>query len=1030
MTCEAITDNSPKPLQRLHLLMIGVVLAAGAFACARAADADTDTVTERKPWTTSRIKGSPEAPLPLSLVPVFPELKFNDPMHVRWQPDTQRYFVCELGGKVWSFPHDPAVQSADLALDLRTELKSFDPERSVGFDSLYSIVFDPEFAKNRFVYLCIILRSKTSTPLPDGSRISRFRVTEETPPRIDVASELPIITWLGGGHNGCDLAFDNSGCLLISTGDATDPSPPDRLKTGQDTSDLLSSVLRIDVRGATKEQPYRIPEDNPYRDRPGTRPEIWAYGFRNPWRIAVDPETSQLWLGDVGWEKWELIHHVQRGGNYGWSVREGNELLQPDAPVGPSPILPTRVAISHADAASITGGFVYRGKQLPSILGQYLFGDWITGRVWAVPLDETSPHHEVASGQLRIIAFSPDRDGEPLVVNHLTGTPLYQLVANDNYERELAQTRNFPRLLSQTGLFANTAEHRVAEGVRAFSVNQPQWCDGARGEHYLALPDLAQVNVYRDPRPVDAVAMFNSRLHYPEGTVLVRTLSLPKEVVASHATSNKPNETKSSAYRIETQLLHFDGRLWHGYSYLWNEAQSDAELVSAHGMELTLPMASGQRWRIHSRTECMQCHNPWPETTLAFTPEQLHRPEAGDKSDWLRLVREGYVITQDGAGKPMEPEKCVRRALAHADSESVDSRARSYLHANCAHCHQNGAGAAVDLSLKITDEPAAMKAIDVVPLKGTFGVLDAKLIAPGDAARSTLLLRMASSSIGRMPHIGSREVDLAGVALVAEWINSMKPQPVGHAESTSDANLQERAEQLVAELQKAGSVGELSPEARDQHMHSAISLAVELARSKASKVQAQGKHQALAAELVASLARSPDPLVSSLFEGHLPARDRQRRLGPSATYTDVADVIGNAAAGEAWFFDTARAQCSKCHRVGSRGGMVGPELTKIGAKLSPTQLFESLADPSRVIEPKYQSHLIVLAEGKVLSGLITDETPSEVTIVDLQGETMKLATEDIEARRPDTKSFMPAGTLTGLTAQQVADLLAYLSDLK
>ena len=142
-------------------------------------------------------------------------------MHVRWQPDLKRYFVCELGGKVWSFPDDPTVATADLVIDFKESLKSFDPERSAGCDSLYSLVFDPAFARNRFVYTCIILKSKTGKPLDDGSRISRFRVTEEDPPRIDVDSELPIITWVAGGHNGCDLAFDNDGCLLISTGDAT-----------------------------------------------------------------------------------------------------------------------------------------------------------------------------------------------------------------------------------------------------------------------------------------------------------------------------------------------------------------------------------------------------------------------------------------------------------------------------------------------------------------------------------------------------------------------------------------------------------------------------------------------------------------------------------------------------------------------------------------------------------------------------------------------------------------------------------------
>ena len=269
----------------------------------------------RKPWTTSRIVGSPDTPLPLSIVPAFPGLKFSDPMHIRWQPDLDRYVVCELGGKLWSFPHDDQATTADLMVDLKSTLKSFDPAKSNGCENVYSIAFDPDFANNRFIYVCMIFSSKTGSPLPDGSRISRFSVTEHSPPEIDVDSELPIITWLAGGHNGCDLAFDNSGCLLISTGDATEPSPPDRLKTGQDISDLLASILRIDVRGATKEKPYTIPHDNPFLDVPNARGEVWAFGFRNPWRIAFDKPTESLYLGDVGWEKWELVHKVVRGGN-------------------------------------------------------------------------------------------------------------------------------------------------------------------------------------------------------------------------------------------------------------------------------------------------------------------------------------------------------------------------------------------------------------------------------------------------------------------------------------------------------------------------------------------------------------------------------------------------------------------------------------------------------------------------------------------------------------------------------------------
>ncbi len=1015
-------------LQPTQIKLVGFVfgfLMLGTSQLFSQDSAPSTAPSTRTAWTTSRVKGSPDAPLPLAIEPAFPNLKFNDSMHVRWQADLGRYFVCELGGKVWSFPHDAGIKAADLTIDLKASLKSYDADRSGGVENLFSISFDPEFARNRYVYLCMVLSSKTGQPLPDGSRISRFRVTEEMPPRIDVKSELPIITWLAGGHNGCDMAFDSSGCLLFSTGDATDPSPPDRLKTGQDISDLLSSILRIDVRGATAEQPYRIPSDNPFRDIAHARGEVWAFGFRNPWRISIDPPTGQLWLGDVGWEKWELVHRVVRGGNYGWSVREGHELIQPDQPLGPGPILPTRVAISHADAASITGGFVYRGSKLPAIQNQYLFGDWVTGRIWSLPLDETSEHREVASGQLRIIAFAPDRDGEPLVVNHFNSTTLFRLVKNPEYEMELTHMKDFPRRLSQTGLFRDTHALEANPGVREFTINQPQWQDGAIGKHLLALPDLQKVTVFNEPQPVGAIAMFNSRLHYPSGTVLAKTLFFPGKSQVFEPNSDR---------KIETQLLHFDGRLWRGYSYVWNEDQTDAELAPAAGMDLSLPGTNRQRWRVHSRTECLQCHNPWPETTLAFAPEQLHQPAKGSASQWLTLVREGYVETLNPQRTLIEPDKCVRRSLSASADAPLDLKARSYLHANCAHCHQNGAGAAVDLSLKITDSDQALKAINIAPSKGDLGLKDGKLIASGDSLSSVLLFRMASSSAGRMPHIGSREVDFSAIKLISDWINRMSQQQASQKTSSGDDMLR-AANAILESFAVAGSNTGANSTMRQDRLRMAMKLAVDLAGSNAITKDslpsgAELAEQTLPGEVLSKLAHVPDPMISSLFEAFVPARDRQRRLGPGATYVEIADLSGNPATGEAWFFDLNKSQCAKCHRVGQRGGQVGPDLLHIGTKLSPSQLFESIVDPSRIIEPRYQSHTVLLTDGKVITGLLDEESAQQLRLINAQGEKITIDIADIESRKLDTKSIMPTGLGGELTAQQTADLLAYLSSLR
>jgi putative heme-binding domain-containing protein len=964
------------------------------------------------PWDTSRIVGTPDKPLPLSIEPAFGLLKFNDPMHVRWQADCQRYFVCELGGKIWSFPHDTNASAADLVIDLKRGIQSFDREKSHGLESVYSLVFDPNFRENRFVYVCLIFHSRSGPGLEDGSRISRFEVSRTDPPTIDVQTEVPIITWRVGGHNGCDLAFDNAGCLLISTGDATDPVPPDGLSTGQDCSDLLSSILRIDVRRATREQPYQIPQDNPFLDRPGVRPEIWAFGFRNPWRIAVDRESGDLWLGDVGWEKWEMVHRVVRGGNYGWSIREGLELLRPDVEIGPAPILPPRIVLPHSDSASITGGFVYRGSRLKPIVNRYLFGDWVNGRIWAVPLDDHSPHEEVASGQLRIIAMEADRDGEPLIVNHLGDTTLFRLTTNRDYESELVATRHFPERLSETGLFSDVARQKPAPGVIPFEINQPQWQDGAVGSHFLALPGREFVTVYQDPQPLDGLAMFASRLHYPAGTVLVKTLAMPAD----------PGQGRTAEVKLETQLLHFDGRLWRGYSYCWNEQQDDAVLVEAAGREIVLKGADAQRWRIHSRTECMQCHNPWPEITLAFTPEQLHQPERGSESLWMKLVDDGFVVTHQEKDQPISPELCVREVVAR-DRGDLATRARSYLHVNCAHCHQNGAGAGVPLSLRMHDQSDQMMAIGQRPIKGDFGIVDSRIVAPGSPSQSTLVYRMASSSAGRMPHIGSREVDMESLALISEWIRQM-----GAGERASEAeqsSLEERGARLLARIATEDTSD--SVEQRSDRLQDALQLTLELAEERAAQANLAGSSPT--ASWIAELARAQDPLIASLFEAHLPAQQRRRRLSPAAVFAEVADLAGDAVRGRTYFFDPSGSQCSTCHRVGEQGGRVGPALDDIGLRQSPSQIFESIADPSRVIDPRYQSHVVLTTDGQVITGLLAEENSERFVFVNGQGEPIQIAKSDVETRKTESKSLMPSGLASGMTAQQMADLLAYLSSL-
>jgi putative heme-binding domain-containing protein len=979
-----------------------------ATTSALAQESTDGGIAPRSDWKSSRVKGSPEKPNPLKVVPAFPKLKFDEPMHVRWSSSLQRYIVCELRGKLWSFCADENVSQADLMVDLKSDLKSFDPQRSTGVQEVYSIALDPNFESNRFIYVCMVLGSKLGKPLEDGTRVSRFRITDGSSPRLDLSSELPIIEWLAGGHNGCDLAFDNSGHLLISTGDSTEPSPPDRLKTGQDISDLLASILRIDVREATPEQPYRIPDDNPFQHVPNARKEVWAFGFRNPWRISIDRVSGALFVGDVGWEKWEMIHRVERGSNHGWSVREGRELIQADASLGPAEVVPPWIELSHAEAASITGGFVYRGQQFPEFVGHYFFGDWVHGRIWGVPLDGTQSEHEVASTSLRIIAFEPDADGESLVVNHLSGTTLFRLVPNDQYERELTESQRFPRKLSATGLFENVKQQTPKEGVLRFSINQPMWQDGATATHYLGLPSDSTVTVYDSPQPLAHMAMFASRLHYPAGTVLAKTLSWKGRC-------------------IETQLLYFDGVRWQGYSYLWNAEQNDAELVPREGKEIVLGTPGKKRWRIHSRSECFQCHNPWPETTLAFTPEQLHQPEFGEQSVWLQLQRRGYVKTVNSNREPVPAERCVRVALPRETNTSVEHRARSYLHVNCAHCHQFGAGTGVAIDLRRPNSEAELKMISVKPEKGEFGFKDSQLIDPGESSNSILTYRIASSSVGHMPHIGSREVDFAGVALVADWIDGLGSGAEVNSATASQLS-SELAHALLLSNSSSNTSNSVETKPGEERRRLALQLAIQLAKH-ANSASSEG-NELLSKELLQQLAKDSDTVISSLFEAFIPSGERIQRMSSGSRWSDIANLDGDVLRGSQLFRDPNRLQCSRCHELAHSGGQIGPKLDAIGLKLAKSQLFEAIAEPSRLVEAKYQTQRVRTDDGAVVTGLIESESEHELSLVAANGEKIRIPIKEIAERKSEPQSLMPTGLMEQMTAQEMADLIEYLSSLR
>lgn len=973
----------------------GLALAALCLSAAgriAAAAAPQEVVGQRAAWTTSRITGSPQPPLPYVTERAFPALQFKECLDITAAPGSDRLFVVEQGGKIFSFPNQPDVQSADLAIDLAKEIP--------GLEHVYALAFHPDFAGNRYCYVCYILASN----LENGSHIARFRVSDTDPPTIDPQSETTILTWLSGGHNGCCLKFGLDGCLYISTGDGSGPNPPDSLKAGQDVGNLLSAILRIDVDRADNGRNYRIPPDNPFVNLAGARGEIWAYGFRNPWRMSVDRKTGDLWVGDVGWELWELLDRVERGGNYGWSVMEGRQSTNPEWPRGPTPILPPTIDHPHSESSSITDGLTYYGQRLKDLHGTHLYGDYDTGKIWGFRYENgrVANHRELADTTHRIVGFGEDRQGEFYLLDHTAGT-IHRLVANSVQDSSHA----FPRKLSQSGLFSSLAEQTPAPGVIAYSIHAEPWSDHAVAQRLVAVPGDGSIQAEKEA------------WSFPKDTVLAKTLSLDMQ-------QGNPGKRR----RVETQIMHYDGSEWQPYTYQWNDEQTDAVLVDASGAERLFEIvdhnAPGgkrqQTWRFSGRAECQRCHNKWSGPALAFNTPQLNNEHVYGGTLISQLDAFAQMGLLEKLPAAARRPKLVNPRDAGAD---LDARARAYLHTNCAHCHRLHAGSSVlskmqyDLSLEKTDM------VGVRPTQGAFGIHAAQVIAPGDPFRSVILIRMAKLGGGRMPHIGSTEVDREGVELIYQWLSQLPP---GMAKDTAgnDAAARLREEQAATFERLLDAQQPADQAAQLDRLLSSTSGALRLLHGLD-----HGKLPPAAVSLAIEKATQRDDVsVRDLFERFLPAEQRVKRLGSVVQPQQIMALPGDSSRGRKVFFETASVSCKNCHRIGKEGKEVGPELSAIGKKYDRTALLESMLQPSKLIDPKYVTYLAEIDDGRVVSGLLLRKDASEVVLKDAQNMEVRIPAGQILTLVPQGQSLMPDLLLRDMTAQQVADLLAYLSSLK
>lgn len=387
--------------------LVAAVLAAAMLVAGCADDTDDRGADDAGPGTSTSDPGitAPGA-APSTTTPRTTEValervaEIDEPTSMAFTPDGQTAFVTERAGRVWALTRDgdELTIGDEPALDLTDRV-----ERGSSEQGLLGVAVSPDGSS---IVLDFIEQGGTAGtsvvelyPL-DGADIDGSRATELV--RVDQPFE---------NHNGGSVVFGPDGMLYIGFGDGGSQGDP--RGNGQDTSVLLAKILRLDVSSGRAV----IPPDNPFADgADDARPEIWLYGVRNPWRFSFDRANGDLWIGDVGGSEREEVDHLPaeagtnagKGVNLGWQALEGTAEGD-DELAGATPIDPV-FEYEHEQGCSITGGFVYRGSKLPGLVGDYVFGDYCAGEIWA--LDAEGMVRSLGATTDQLSSFAEDPDGE------------------------------------------------------------------------------------------------------------------------------------------------------------------------------------------------------------------------------------------------------------------------------------------------------------------------------------------------------------------------------------------------------------------------------------------------------------------------------------------------------------------------------------------------------------------------------------------------------------------------------------------
>lgn len=805
----------------------------------------------------------------------FPDLTFTEIASLESLPGhPEKLFVVETRGIIWMIPNVTA-ETPTKVLVLDRESVNTDQY----FNGMGGVAFHPEFDTNGYIYV-------TYPSQNNWTRLSRFTVPDPSDiGSIDITTEQVLIEeTFHRSHGWNRLMFGPDGYLYVPIGDGKQVShqsrPADRLTQTIDEG-FWSSILRIDVdKKAGNYEPqnlasddangkwtvptdgeglayYSIPADNPFLDTvaaDGTgvssafnkvtepskvRTEMYAIGFRNPWKIGFVPGTSDLWVADVMASLKERYMIMPKGGNAGWAFYSGTgdvEWLQTtyaiDAPTGVQYVQPVveyyvTDSSSGSQNKSIIGGEFYLSTDIPTLTGAYIMCDYNRGDIWAVHRDDHSAFQmvdpvlqgdgnyalddvnisettlggvfafgaynatvEKIGDQTGITAMLPNpTTGEMLLAdsdNSTNGNIIRKLVFSDgDFDSHLPQT------LTETGAFDDVASFDVTEKMLPYEVNLTFWSDGALKSRYFNMVDATGTMTYAA----------NDFWEFPTGMVTMKHFDMDLDL----------DNPGTNVKRIETRFLVKSEQGFYGMTYQWNDEGTEASLVGENGAAVALQIIEGgvtrsQTWRIPSRGQCYQCHHDGNNVMLGFDSRQLNYVGTleGEAGNFLTLLEGAGYLSAVGA----DPVNLPVHHQPTDNNINIQERVKSYLAVNCAYCHYDGNGAVPDSWSGQADfDLDEMNLLHAEAVGAQVVDPTDRLIIPGDTENSIILSRAsATNGYGRMPPVGSRVVDPEGIALITEWV-------LNYANTTPSITAPETPLSVIENSSAATFVG--SPDASD-----------------------------------------------------------------------------------------------------------------------------------------------------------------------------------------------------------------------